>query len=96
MGYIPGNTEGVGEFGGGTVFFPAYAETDRHKHFLHWSGRQENIIMLTSNRWEQTAAIIKIALTPQTGPNFLAGSVFELEGILKKEGLPPSEGARWG
>lgn len=93
---LVGDTEGAGEFNGGSMLFPAYAETDRHKHNLAFSGRVENNLIIWSCRWLNTAAITSIALNLAVGPNFLAGSVFELEGILRKEGLPPDEGMLWG
>jgi hypothetical protein len=93
--YIPADNEGVGEFSGGSALFLAYAETDRHKHIIALHGQQENRVALSSHRWENTNAIATIALS-LGGPNFLAGSVFELEGILRKEGLPPDEGMLWG
>jgi hypothetical protein len=36
---------------------------------------------LRSNRWENTAAIEAITLTPSAGSNFVAGTVVELRGI---------------
>jgi len=95
MGII-GNTQGVGEYGGGTALFISYNRTDGHKHIMVDEGRTENRVLLRSCRWESNSAISSIVLTPQTGPNFLPGSIFELEGILRKEGLPASEGMRWG
>lgn len=84
------------QFDGGSVLFPGYADTDRHKHAVAIYGVGESAVVILSARWESLAAITSIALTPVNGPNFLAGSVFELEGILRKEGLPPSEGGQWG
>lgn len=93
---IPGNNEGVGEYGGGTCIIPAYARTDGHKHLLVLTGRMENNVVLQSTRWESLNAINRIDLTPGTGPNFLSGSVFELEGVLRKEGLPTDAGMTFG
>ena len=92
---LAGDLQPTGVFDGGTLLFPGYAKTDRHKHVLSFSGLL-SVAVLMSNRWESLNAINSIALTPATGPNFLAGSVFELEGVLRKEGLPPSEGEQWG
>ena len=86
----------VGEFDGGVLLFPAYAETDRHKHVIGLFGNSDNSIYIMSARWLDTDAIISIAITPMNGPNLLAGTIVELEGILRKEGLPPSEGQRVG
>ena len=94
--YIPADNEGAREFGGGNVLIPSYAETDRHKHLVAIHGRQENQVIISSYRWENTDAIVKIVLAPVGGPNFMAGTVVELEGILRKEGLPPDEGMLWG
>jgi len=91
---IPGDTEGVGEFGGGSVLILGYSKTDRHKHIISLSGRQENRVIVHSQRWESLNAINSIALTVVLGANFLAGSVFELEGVMRRGGLPPSEGMR--
>jgi len=90
--YVPGDNEGAGEFGGGSALFPAYARTDGHKHIILLDGQQENRVAISSHRWESLTAITTIALDPVTGNNFLAGSVFELEGILRKEGLPANAG----
>jgi len=94
--YVPGDNEGADEFGGGTVLFPNYTRTDGHKHFIVMDGQQENRVAISSHRWESLNAITTIALDPVTGNNFLAGSIFELEGILRKEGLPADAGMRWG
>lgn len=93
---IPSDTEGAKEYGEGLLVILGYSQSDRHKHVAVVRGRQENVAGINSCRWENIAAITQIVLTPNVGPNFLAGSVFELEGVLKKKGLPPSEGAQWG
>jgi len=80
------------EFDGGVLLFPGYAETDRHKHAIGLYGNSENSVFIQSSRWLDTAAITSIAITPVNGPNFVAGTIVELEGVLRKEGLPPSEG----
>ena len=72
----------VNEFGCGSVLLLNYANNYGHKHGLAISGRTENCINLLSCRWENTDPITKITLTPTTGPNFLADSVFELYGIV--------------
>ncbi len=94
--YVPGDNEGTGEFGGGSALFPGYAKTDRHKHILVFDGQQENRVAISSQRWESMVAIVTIALAPVTGANFLAGTIVELEGVMRREGLPPSEGEQWG
>lgn len=82
----------AGEYDGGVLLFPGYAETDRHKHALGLYGNSDNTAFIQSARWLSNAAITSIAITPMNGPNFVAGTIVELEGILRKEGLPPSEG----
>ena len=91
-----GNTTGAGQYAGNTMLFPRYAKSDRHKHAVALTGMTEARVQLFSCRWENLNPITSIRLTPTNGPNFLAGSVFELEGILRKEGLPPDEGEQWG
>lgn len=93
--YIAANNEGVGEFAGATFTFPNYAKVDRHKHCFGITGRCENDVYLWSRRWLSSDAITSITLTLSAG-NFMAGTVVELEGILRKEGLPPSEGEQFG
>ncbi len=82
-------TEGANEFGGGTLIIPQYDETDRHKHCLVFAGTTNNIVVLHSTRWENTAAITQIVLTPHNGNDFQIGSVFELIGVR-------SMGTIWG
>ena len=74
--------EGANEFGGGVVTFPRYERTDGHKHFITISGTNENQVIIRSSRWEDTDAITRIDLDPVNGANFIAGSVFELVGIM--------------
>ncbi len=92
--YVPAANEGVNEFGGGVILFPGYAKTDRHKHFIGMVGNNENRLRLRSHRFESLNAITSIVLDLSTGPNFVAGTVVELEGVMRREGLPPSEGMR--
>lgn len=94
--YCSGDTATVGEFSGGTLFFPAYARTDRHKHIVQLLGVNERRLPIMSNRWKSNAALSQIELITNLGTVFLAGSVFELEGVLRKEGLPADAGMRWG
>jgi len=96
VGNVTGNTAAVGVFSGGSILIPNYAKADRHKHNIMIGGAQEVILPLTSRRWMNVAAITQIVLGPALGDDWMAGSVFELEGVLKREGLPPSEGEQWG
>ncbi len=79
---VSGNTAGANEFSGGTVTFPQYAATDRHKHAITLEGVVEDFALIRSLRWEDTAAITTVSLAPNGGANFLAGSVFELVGVM--------------
>lgn len=92
----PGATEGAGEFGCALIMLPGYAETDRHKHYFGVEGRNENQINSRSHRWESLDAITEIDLGLVGGPNFVAGTIVELWGVMRKEGFPPSEGSMWG
>jgi hypothetical protein len=67
-----------------TTLIQQYAKTDRHKHLLTTFGRDDSVIGFTSMRWENTAAITSINLIPAIGPNFIAGSIFILEGISEE------------
>ena len=67
---IPAASAGANIFGGGCVLIPAYAETDRHKHFLTLDGPADDAVLIRSMRWENAAAITEIDLTLTTGPNF--------------------------
>ena len=80
VGVYPAASEGANEFGVGTTTIYNYTKTDRHKHRLTVMSSTERVL-LYSRRWESTAAINQIVLTPNAGTNFLAGSVFELRGI---------------
>lgn len=92
---ISDNARPAGEFSGGSLLFLGYAEADRHKHVIGLFGHSDNSVVIQSSRWLDVDAIISIALTTPFN-NFLAGSVFELEGVLRKEGLPADAGMRIG
>tara|TARA_Y100000310_G_scaffold166912_2_gene166622 strand:+ start:318 stop:4001 length:3684 start_codon:yes stop_codon:yes gene_type:complete len=82
--------EGANEFGGGTITFNQYSTTVGHKHFVAlfgWSGTTENIILGRSSRWEDTSAITRIDLDLAGANNFVAGSIFELVGVMPSEAL---------
>ena len=83
--YISGDGAGANEFGGGIVTLPNYAKSDRHKHGIALFGAQEDLVAITSARWEDTDAINQIILSPKNGANFLAGSVFELVGVFPQD-----------
>ena len=81
---IVGDSEGVNEFGCGSLLLLNYANNYGHKHGLGISGRTENLIFLTSGRWENTDPITKITLTSTTGlgQNFVAGTFMEETGVV--------------
>jgi len=83
IGNIAGNSETANVFGVLTITLYNYTKTDRHKHSISVSGRGDSAtgVYMRSNRWENTAAIEAITLTPSAGSNFLAGSVVTLRGI---------------
>jgi len=84
VGAMPAADQTANFFGGGTVLIPEYAKDDRHKHRLGWSGitgNDDTRVQMFSTRWKNTDAITSIVLKNSTGDNFIAGSVFELEGI---------------
>ena len=82
IGNISAADSGANIFGSGTVTIYNYTKTDRHKHRLAAGGQTDlAFTLLTSTRWENTAAITSVELTPNAGTNFLAGSVFTLRGI---------------
>jgi len=91
---VPGSTDPARSFGGGTLFIPQYNRTDGHKHIVVFDGDAEDILQFYSFRWENTDAItqIELYLTDVGAQEFVAGSVFELEGVLRKEGLPADAG----
>ena len=82
---IPGTTEGANEFGGGIITFNQYSTTVGHKHYYSIVGRNENEVVIQSSRWEDTSAITRIDINFPGGSNFVAGSIFELVGLMPKE-----------
>ena len=82
IGNISAADSGANIFGSGTVTIYNYTKTDRHKHRFSIGGQADlPFTIFTSSRWENTAAITSVELTPNAGTNFLAGSVFTLRGI---------------
>jgi len=79
---IPAANEGANEFGGGAITIPIYTRTDGHKHLITLSGTQENQVIIRSSRWEDSSAITRIDLDLAGANNFVAGSVFELVGVI--------------
>ncbi|KKK89035.1 hypothetical protein LCGC14_2737160, partial [marine sediment metagenome] len=80
--FITAANEGANEFGGGVVTFNQYSTTVGHKHFTTLSGVNENRVIIKSSRWEDASAITRIDLDLAGGNNFIAGSVFELVGVM--------------
>ena len=65
-----------------TVDFSDYSQTDKHKATLLRSNHSGELTALTG-RWGSTSAITTIQLLPEPGGgNFVAGSTFELFGIV--------------
>lgn len=79
---IPAANEGANEFGGGVVTLNQYSTTVGHKHFTTLSGTNENQVIIRSSRWEDASAITRIDLDLAGANNFIAGSVFELVGVM--------------
>jgi len=79
---IPAANEGANEFGGGVITIPIYTRTDGHKHLITLSGTNENQVIIRSSRWEDSSAITRIDLDLAGANNFVAGSIFELVGVI--------------
>jgi hypothetical protein len=66
------------------IYFPQYT-VSRNKPMYSYSGQasQPSPFYLTaiSSLWTNTAAITSLAMYPETGPNWVAGSSFYLYGI---------------
>lgn len=75
-------------FGGSLAIFPNYRSNTMEKQSWNIGGNvgvptAGTIVCIFDNsHWRSTAAITQIDLFPSTGPNFVAGSVFQLYGIL--------------
>ncbi len=81
IGEIPRAGEAANIFEGFSVLISEYASATKHKHRLSVSGaRGSGMVAVYSSRWESTAAVTDITVQPAAN-NFVAGSVFELEGI---------------
>lgn len=80
---IPGASATANVFGGGSTTLFEYAKTDRHKHLLSTAGAANDVVELNSMRWEDTSAVTQIVLSVSGGTNFVAGSLFVVEGIGK-------------
>tara|TARA_R110000737_G_scaffold350798_1_gene390910 strand:- start:10195 stop:13299 length:3105 start_codon:yes stop_codon:yes gene_type:complete len=73
-----GDTAAAGAFGGGSMLIPHAFNTANHKTALCIAGAADLIQFTTVNQWANVAAITSMKAIPQSGTNFLAGSVFEL------------------
>lgn len=81
---IPGASAGANIFGGGQTTIFEYTKTDRFKHLLTIAGAANDVVELGSMSWKDTpAAVIQIVLTVASGDNFVAGSIFTVEGTGK-------------
>ena len=86
IGEIPGNSATANVFGGGTALIQNYTSTAHHKSRVYVGGAADDKLHIQSGRWENTAAITAIKVTPSAAANFMAGTVFELEALLPVNG----------
>lgn len=82
VGTVPGASATANIFGGGSMMIADYASTDRQRHRLYVGGAAEDVVSLESSRFESTAAVASIKLTPSNSGNFVAGSIFTVEALL--------------
>ena len=77
-----GGNAGAGSFSGCSILINDYAGTTFHgqNQVLTGADGDGQILSMHSQRWENTAAITSILLTPRNG-SWLAGSIIELEGV---------------
>ena len=75
---VPAASATANVFGGGTLLVPAFSKTDRQKHSLWVGGPATDMVELVSRRWENTAAITSVKLTPSDGDNFVDGTIIEI------------------
>ena len=59
-----------------------YSATDKHKTSLSRSGTTREVVDSNAGRWANTAAITSIVISLAVGPNFVAGSTFNLYGVI--------------
>lgn len=78
---VPGDSATANIFGGGMLLIPAFSKTDRHKHSLFLGGPADDMVEIVSRRWENTAAITSVKLTPSAGGNFVDGTVIEVSAV---------------
>ncbi len=80
---IPGASATANVFGGGSTTLFEYAKTDRHKHLLSTGAAADDVVELNSMRWKDTSAVTQVVLSVSGGSNFVAGSLFVVEGVGK-------------
>jgi len=84
--YCPAATATSDTFSNDSIYIPNYAGST-NKSFSISSTREDNatnsVIAAIAGLWSDTSAISSIALSPNTGPNFSAGSSVYLYGITK-------------
>ena len=80
---IPGASATANVFGGGTTTIFEYTKNDRHKNLLSTGAAAEDVLELNSMRWKDTSAVTQIVLSVSGGSNFVAGSLFVVEGVGK-------------
>lgn len=85
MTTIQADTATANVFGGGVIWLPNFASTDRHKSRLMMGGTPDtagtSLATLYSSLWENPDPITSITLAPNTGPNLMAGTVAILETV---------------
>jgi hypothetical protein len=78
---VAGDSAAANSFGGGTIWLPNFASTDRHKSHISIAGSPGERVALNSNRWEDTSPITDAVLSPVVGTVFNAGTVAMLETV---------------
>lgn len=63
-----------------------YSATNKHKTALVRSNQNSpsvsGVVAATAGRWASNVAVSSVVLTPEAGPNFVAGSTFSLYGRI--------------
>ena len=87
FGYTDGNSAGSNIFGATEIYIPNY-QSSTNKIASGFSGSGNNstsaadaFVTMYATRWALTSAITSITISPINGPNWIAGSTFQLYGI---------------
>lgn len=84
----PAATSPAGYFGIGEIHIPRYSESELHMLYSHSYTRRNGANIFTQReglQWETAAAVNRITLTPNTGPNLVAGTEVILYGLRKRD-----------